>query len=96
MARFGLPKQTQSFFFFQINEADSFRKDLTDLVPLITSAQQTQSNITKIRQVKVRQGLVKTAGDGETVHNDVVSVSGVNIAFSATGLRQVSHVRKTL
>jgi len=32
-------------------------------------------------------------GDGETVHPDVVTVSGVNIAFSAKGLKKVSHVQ---
>ncbi|KAI9693742.1 MAG: hypothetical protein M1822_003013 [Bathelium mastoideum] len=86
---FGLPKQTQSFFFFQINEVDAFRSNLSNLVPLITSAQQTQSNISEIRQFKIKNNIQVDAGDGEVVHPDVVTVSGVNIAFSATGLQKI-------
>ena len=93
-SRFGLPKQTQSFLFFQIDQVDAFRSNLTNLVPLITSAAQTQSNISEIRQVKINRKLAVNAGDGETVHPDVVTVSGVNIAFSATGLQKVSCPRK--
>jgi hypothetical protein len=89
--RFGLPKQTQSFFLFHIDDADGFRSNLANLVPLITSAQQTKTNITEIRRVKVQQKLAVNEGDGETVHPDIVSVAGVNIAFSATGLQKVRN-----
>lgn len=86
---FGLPKQSQSFFFFQIDQADAFRSDLTNLVPLITTAEQTKGNISEIRRFKVNSHLKVDDGDGEVVHPDVITVSGVNIAFSARGLQKV-------
>ncbi|KAL9077060.1 MAG: hypothetical protein Q9157_003508 [Trypethelium eluteriae] len=63
---FGLPKQTQSFFFFQIDQVDAFRSNLSNLVPLITSAQQTQTNISEIRQFKIKNNIAVDAGDGES------------------------------
>ncbi|KAF2707322.1 DyP-type peroxidase [Pleomassaria siparia CBS 279.74] len=89
---FGLPKQTQSFFLFQIDEVDGFRSNLLNLVPLITSAEQTKGNITEIRRFKELNGLKVNEGDGETVHPDVITVSGVNIAFSAKGLAKIGIV----
>ncbi|KAF2642480.1 Dyp-type peroxidase [Massarina eburnea CBS 473.64] len=87
---FGLPKQTESFFFFQINQADAFQTSLANLVPLITTAEQTKGNIETIRTFKINNSILPTQGDGETVHPDVVSVNGVNIAFSAKGLQKLN------
>ncbi|KAF2691607.1 peroxidase TAP [Lentithecium fluviatile CBS 122367] len=89
---FGLPKQSQSFFLFKIDQPDAFRANLANLVPLITSAQQTKSNITEIKKVKLSQKLRANEGDGEAVHPDIVTVSGVNIAFSAKGLEKMGIV----
>lgn len=72
---------------------DAFRSSLSDLVPLITTAEQTKSNISEIRQFKINNRLKADEGDGETVHPAVITVSGVNIAFSAKGLQQVSFPR---
>ncbi|PVH96478.1 peroxidase TAP [Periconia macrospinosa] len=86
---FGLPKQTEKFMFFRIDEVDGFRTNLTNLIPLITTAEQTKGNISEIRQTKARIGISTLEGDGETVHPAVVTVSGVNIAFSAKGLSKI-------
>ncbi|KAJ4303435.1 dye-decolorizing heme-containing peroxidase [Kalmusia sp. IMI 367209] len=89
---FGLPKQTESFFFFQIDQVDAFQTSLANLVPLITTAEQTMSNISKIRSIKVKNNIEMFAGDGETVHPAVVTVRGVNIAFSAKGLQRLNFM----
>ena len=86
---FGLPKQSQSFFFFSIDQADAFRSDLTKLIPLITSAEQSKGNVSEIKQFKLNANIRIDAGDGEAVHPDVITVSGVNIAFSSKGLHKV-------
>ena len=89
LCRFGLPKQTQSFFFFSINEVDGFRTNLANVVPLITSAEETKDNVGDIRRAKLRANLPADEGDGEVVHPAFVTVSGVNIAFSSKGLQKV-------
>ncbi|CAI6334160.1 unnamed protein product [Periconia digitata] len=89
---FGLPKQTEKFLFFQINDVDGFRTNFGNVIPLITTAEQTSGNISEIRQTKQRIGLAANEGDGETVHPAVVTVSGVNIAFSAKGLSKIGLV----
>jgi len=92
-SRFGLPKQAQSFLFFTVDNVDGFRSSLTNLVPLITTAEQTKSNISEIRQFKVQNRLAFNDGDGEVVHPAVITVSGVNIAFSNVGLKKVSYIQ---
>ncbi|KAF1960067.1 Dyp-type peroxidase [Byssothecium circinans] len=87
---FGLPKQTESFFFFQIDQVDSFQTNLANLVPLVTTAEQTKSNISEIQRFKKNNRIPITKGDGETVHPDIITVSGVNIAFSAKGLQKLN------
>ncbi|KAL6720877.1 dye-decolorizing heme-containing peroxidase [Lecanora helva] len=81
----GLPKKTQTFLFFQIdaNRIQEFRKQLTKLVPLITSTAQVIKDRTKIGQNK------QAAEDPKTRSNLLVKLSGVNIAFSHTGLVQI-------
>jgi Dyp-type peroxidase family len=87
---FGLPKQTQKFFFFQIDEVDGFRTNLANLVPLITTAEQTKDTISEIRRFKVQNRLQVDEGDGEVVHPASITVSGVNIAFSNKGLLKIN------
>ncbi|KAI9652145.1 MAG: hypothetical protein M1831_007177 [Alyxoria varia] len=70
----GLSKKTQTFLFFQIKEthATDFRKQLNQLIPLITTTTQAVSDRQKIIEER-RNGLVK--------------VSAVNITFSNKGLK---------
>lgn len=94
ISSFGLPKQAESFFFFQIDQVTAFQSNLANLVPLITTAQQTMSNISEIRTTKQNNNIPVYEGDGETVHPAVITVSGVNIAFSAKGLQKVSYIER--
>lgn len=85
----GLPKQTQLFFFFEILDVNSFRSQLSKLVPMITTAEQAQNNRSDIRKFKVQERKQATQGDGETPHPGTLRVGGVNIAFSAKGINKL-------
>ena len=76
----GLPKKTETFFFFQIdkNRVHDFRAQLAHLVPLITSSAQAIDDQNKIAQHK------------KGGHGGLLKLSGVNVAFTHKGLTAVS------
>ena len=82
--RSGLPKKTETYFFFTINKdrVHDFRTQLTHLIPLITTTAQARSGRDKIVQHKVAPAGQKPL---------YVELSGVNIAFSHKGFVQVSR-----
>ncbi|PNS15653.1 hypothetical protein CAC42_4105 [Sphaceloma murrayae] len=70
-----LPKKTQTFFFFKIvSDIDRFKQDVGRLVPHIATGTKVQNDRSKISEVK-------RSGNG-----GLLTVSGVNIAFSKEGL----------
>lgn len=79
----GLPKRVQHYVFFQIDDnVTAFRQRLKLLVPLITSTAQVshdRSTITAHKQAAKEQG--KTP--------QLLKISGINIAFSHSGLAKV-------
>ena len=83
----GLPKKTQTYFFFQIDHArvHEFRIQLAHLVPLITTTNQVIEDQEKIAQHK------KSAKDDK----HLLKLSGVNIVFSQKGLAQVSLINRS-
>ncbi|PFH47223.1 hypothetical protein AMATHDRAFT_68188 [Amanita thiersii Skay4041] len=72
----GLPKKTATNFFFQIVDAGQFRKQLSKLIPLITTVDQVQKDRDAIKDHKQKNGN----------QGGLIKVSGVNISFSHFGL----------
>lgn len=80
----GLPKKTQTYFFFLIDQSrtQEFRKQLAHLVPLITTTAQVFKHHDAISQDKAdaaRRGLPRP----------LLKISGVNIVFSQKGLVKI-------
>lgn len=77
----GLPKKTETFVFFQIDEyrVHEFRRQLARLVPLITTNAQVLNDLEKIAQNK------KDAVERKVVP-PLLKMSGVNLAFTHKGL----------
>ncbi|KAH8094516.1 peroxidase TAP [Cristinia sonorae] len=73
----GFSKRTESSIFFQIDNAEGFRKQLPLLVPKITTAAQAADDKDAIKKHK-RAG-----------HKDLLKISGLNIAFSQSGLNKL-------
>ncbi|KAG6897982.1 hypothetical protein C0992_007936 [Termitomyces sp. T32_za158] len=69
----GLPKKTQTYFFFEITNAKLFRSQLSHLVPLVKTTSQTLKDRKKIDDHKKK-------GD-----RTLIEMVGVNIAFSHKG-----------
>ena len=69
--------------FFQIDNVDGFRKQLRQLVPKITTAEQAANDKDTIKKHKQAGG------------KDLLKISGLNIAFSQTGLTKV-HVSRSI
>ncbi|KAF8223380.1 Dyp-type peroxidase [Tricholoma matsutake] len=69
----GLPKKTQTYFFFQITEVESFRRRLWLFANFITTVKQVQDDRKAINEHKSK---------GNTTFLPIV---GVNIAFSHKG-----------
>lgn len=84
--RAGLPSKTQTYYFFLIDPArvKEFRKQLADLIPLITTTAQTFGFRKTISQEK---SIAANCG----VPGSLLKLSGVNIAFSHKGLQKVSR-----
>jgi Dyp-type peroxidase family len=80
----GLPKKTETFFFFQIDDGkvDEFRAQLAQLIPLIRTAAQALDDHKRIR---------KSQKDAEHKKEPkpLLKLSGVNIAFSHSGLKKL-------
>ena len=82
--RIGLPKKTQTYLFFQIdaNRVNEFRKQLAQLIPLISTSAQLTSDRQKIAENK------KSAAE-KNLAVSLLKLSGLNISFSQKGLVQV-------
>ena len=79
ISRVGLPKKTQTYFFFQIipGKESTFSSQLNQLIPLITNASEAQRQLDMIAGAKHHgKGLLK--------------LSGINIGFSRKGFTAVS------
>ena len=79
----GLPKKVQHYLLFQIDDdVVAFRKRLNLLIPLITTTAQVQDDRAKIAAYKkaaAELGIIPTP----------FPLSGINIAFSHSGLVKV-------
>ncbi|CAD6591576.1 MAG: hypothetical protein ASARMPREDX12_006552 [Alectoria sarmentosa] len=80
----GLPKKTQTYFFFLIDESriQEFRTQLAKLIPLITTTAQVfthQEAISKNKTDAAKRG----------VPPSLLKISGVNIVFSQKGLTKM-------
>ena len=78
----GLPKKTQTFFFFRIDKdrqaaVTEFRQQLVQIADLITTNAQSKGDHERINERKKK---------GE---KGLLTLSGVNIAFSQKGLTTV-------
>ena len=82
--RVGLPKKTQTYFFFQIDDSQvhGFRVQLGKLLPHITTTAQVTEDMKKIAVHK------KKAADERSIPT-LIEVSGVNIVFSHKGLSKI-------
>ncbi|RYP13153.1 hypothetical protein DL765_007028 [Monosporascus sp. GIB2] len=72
----GFPKKAESFFFFEIENVEAFRRELHKLVPLIATSESVSSDKEAIRQQ--RQSC-----------SSLLPVAFLNIAFSAKGLKKL-------
>jgi hypothetical protein len=101
LPRAGLPKKTQTFLFFQIDNArvHEFRTQLAKLVPLITTTVQVMNDLEKIvhhkKSVASKHGILehlKTSEWQEHLTPELLKLSGLNLAFSEKGLVKVGRV----
>ena len=78
----GLPKKTQTYFFFQIDHVrvKEFRSELTNLIPLISSSASVHDDHVKIAQHKT------DIANGKIRQGQLLQMSHVNICFSKKGL----------
>lgn len=83
-----LPKRHESFIFFQINDDEvlKFRQELSNLILLITTAAEVKRNLQDVVDHKKRH---KGQGSQAPIENELLTITGVNIAFSYPGLRKV-------
>ncbi|KAF8621453.1 hypothetical protein AX15_007804 [Amanita polypyramis BW_CC] len=82
----GLPKKTETDFFFKIDNADEFKKQLAQVIPLITTA----------RQVLLDRDAIKNHKQMKGPKSNLIRIAGVNIAFSHTGFEKLSIDDKNL
>ncbi|KAF9466754.1 hypothetical protein BDZ94DRAFT_1280704 [Collybia nuda] len=80
----GLPKKTQTYFFFQITDVKLFRSQLTQFVPLVKTTAQVLKDRKTIEDHKKK-------GD-----KTLIPMSSVNIAFSHKGFAQMGVDDSTL
>ncbi|KAH6917877.1 peroxidase TAP [Coprinopsis sp. MPI-PUGE-AT-0042] len=73
----GLVKNSELYYFFQILNAEQFRRDLTKVVPLVKSVEKAIEDRKRIDEHKRE----KKSG--------LVIVSGINIAFSHLGFQEM-------
>jgi hypothetical protein len=101
LPRAGLPKKTQTFLFFQIDNARvyEFRMQLAELVPLITTTVQVMNDQKKIVHHKksvasqrATQEYLETSDGQEHLTPELLKLSGLNLAFSEKGLEKVGRV----
>jgi hypothetical protein len=96
--RAGLPKKTQTCFFFRIEDAQvqGFRKQLRQLVPHVTTTAQVMKDLEKIAHHKKKmaerkgnQEYLKMIESEGKATPELLEMSGVNLAFTNTGLKKV-------
>jgi len=80
----GLPKKTQTYFFFQVTDAKLFRSQLVEFIPLVKTVAGVLLDRKAIEDHKKR-------GDGT-----LITLVGVNIAFSHLGFTQLGIDDSTL
>ncbi|KAG6902138.1 hypothetical protein C0995_003895 [Termitomyces sp. Mi166 len=80
----GLPKKTQTYFFFQITDVKLFRSQLSHLVPLIKTTSQVLKDRKAIQDHK-KKG-----------NKTLLTMVGVNIAFSHKGFAAIGIDDTTL
>ncbi|KAH3040556.1 hypothetical protein KXV27_006418 [Aspergillus fumigatus] len=78
----GVPKLHEFFLFFNITSERRFRRDLKRLIPLVTTANDAVKFNEQIRQNKTE------VSSGEA-KSEVIPLTGVNLAFSAKGLKKL-------
>ena len=80
---FGFPKKVQNFVFFEIDDGqvEAARTQLAQLIPLVTTTNHVLEHRQKIADAKSQT----PAGQSPPL----IKMSGVNIAFSAKGLKKV-------
>ena len=85
--RIGLPKKTETYFFFQIDDlrVREFRTQLAHFATLVTTAAQVEDDRKKIARNK------KDAADKKR-EPQLLKMSGVNLAFSHKGLVKVGRI----
>lgn len=83
-----LPKFCESFIFFQINgdQIQKFRQQLSNLIPLITTAAEGKRNLQKVVEHKK---WYSSNGSQKHMGNERLTITGINIAFSHGGLAKV-------
>lgn len=80
----GLPKQFQTFLFFRIRKPEQFKVQLKAFVPEITTAETAAA----WKDAKRREKLLHPK---DLMPGNLLPKTGVNIAFSSTGLTAVSR-----
>ena len=75
--RSGLPKKTQTYFFFQITNVRLFRSQLVQLAPLIKTVAQVLKDRKAIDNHKKED------------HKTLIRLVSVNVAFSHKGFKEV-------
>ena len=78
--RSGLPKKTQTYFFFQVTNVKLFRHQLVQFIPLIKTVAGVLKDRKAIEDHKKRG------------HKTLITLVGVNIAFSHFGFTQVRRM----
>jgi hypothetical protein len=74
------PKKVERFFFFSIENIDAFRKNLTKLIPLISTAEFVKDAKAQLEEFKLNNP-----------NNENLPLRFLHIAFSATGVKKVSQ-----
>ncbi|CAA7264490.1 unnamed protein product [Cyclocybe aegerita] len=77
----GLPKKTETWYFFQISNPTKFRKDFRNFIPLVKSADGVLEDRKAIDKHKRQQG------GGWKPH--LIPIAGVNVSFSHFGFQKL-------
>ncbi|KAJ2930780.1 dyp-type peroxidase, partial [Candolleomyces eurysporus] len=78
----GMPKKTETFYFFQITDAPTFRQHFRNFVPLVKTVAQALKDRDDIDKHKK-----KDEGHGNKPH--VIPIVGVNVSFSHFGFQKL-------
>ncbi|KDR71616.1 hypothetical protein GALMADRAFT_143869 [Galerina marginata CBS 339.88] len=78
----GLPKKTETLYFFQITDAVKFREDLKKIIPLVKSVAQVLKDREEIEKHKRGHGL-------HGFRSILIPLVGVNISFSHFGFKKL-------